>query len=153
MSAVAHDLRLSVGTFSILIEDASGAVDASFDPASVTVVCARHDGADAMDTLSGSDKKKIDGNIRDDVLQVRRHAEITFVGKRSSADGQTMQIDGRLRLHGQEKALRVLALRKDGAWVCDVELNQPDFGIKPFTALLGTLRVQAKILVQVEVPV
>jgi polyisoprenoid-binding protein YceI len=152
LSAVAHDLRLRVGKFSIAFDETTGTIDADFDPASLSVVCARRDGADAPELLSDADKRKIDAHVRDDVVQVRRHAQITFVGKRIGGDARAMQVEGQLRMHGQKRSLRVNVEQRDGKWMCEVELHQPDWGIKPFTAMLGTLRVKPTIRVQIEVP-
>ena len=152
LSAVAHDLRLRVGRFGIAFDEATGVVDAGFDPASLSVVCARRDAADAPELLSDSDKRKIDAHVRDDVLHVRRHRQLTFVGKRVGGDAQTMQVEGQLLMHGQQRPLRVNVEQRDGKWICEVELHQPDWGIKPFSAMLGTLRVKPTIRVQIEVP-
>jgi len=151
LSAVAHDLRLQVGKFNIAFDEATGTIDAAFEPTSLSVVCARRDGADAPELLSDADKRKIEAHVRDDVLQVRRHAQITFVGKRIGGDAHAMQLEGQLRLHGQTRPLRVNVEQRDGKWMCEVELYQPDWGIKPFTAMLGTLRVKPTIRVQIEV--
>lgn len=152
LSAVAHDLRLRVGKFSIAFDETTGVIEASFDPASLSVACARRDGADVPELLSDADKRKIDAHVRDDVLQVRRHERLTFIGKRVGGDAQAMQVEGRLLMHGQQRPLRVVAEQRDGKWHCEVELLQPDWGIKPFTAMLGTLRVKPTIRVQLEVP-
>ena len=37
-------------------------------------------------------------------------------------------------------------------WVAELKLHQPDFGIKPYSAALGALKVKPDILVRVSVP-
>jgi hypothetical protein len=36
--------------------------------------------------------------------------------------------------------------------VAEVKIHQPDFGIKPYTAALGALKVKPDVLVRVSVP-
>jgi hypothetical protein len=36
--------------------------------------------------------------------------------------------------------------------VAEIKLHQPDFGIKPFTAALGALKVKPDVVVRVSVP-
>jgi hypothetical protein len=37
-------------------------------------------------------------------------------------------------------------------YIAEARIHQPDFGIRPYTALLGTLRVQPDVMVRVVVP-
>ncbi len=37
-------------------------------------------------------------------------------------------------------------------WTAEVRLQQPDFGIRPYRAMLGTLRVQPDVLIRMSVP-
>jgi hypothetical protein len=44
-------------------------------------------------------------------------------------------------------------VRADGdRWVTDLKLHQPDFGIKPFSAALGALKVKPDVIIRVSVP-
>lgn len=151
LSAVAHDLKIRVGQCSITIgEDES--IEATFDPKSLSVVCARKDGRDAPGTLSGGDKKKIESNIQKDVLHSKKHPEIRFVSTSVTRDGDRATITGDLTLHGKTKSITATATKKGERWETEVSIHQPDYGIKPYSAMLGALKVQSTLRVQLSVP-
>jgi len=150
LSAVAHDLKIRVGQGSITVDGDS--VEATFDPKSLSVVCARKDGRDAPGTLSGGDKKKIEGNIVKDVLHSKKHPEIRFRSTSAERDGDRATITGELTLHGRTKTLTATATKKGERWETEVAIHQPDFGIKPYSAMLGALKVQPTVKVQLSVP-
>ena len=55
-------------------------------------------------------------------------------------------------LGGRSKALTIEARRDAGRWVAEVLLHQPDFGVKPYSAMLGTLKIKPDVRVRVSVP-
>jgi polyisoprenoid-binding protein YceI len=66
--------------------------------------------------------------------------------------GATRVVTGNLTLHGQTRSVTA-TIREDGAnWTTDVTLQQPDFGIKPYKALGGALKVKPEVRVTVRVP-
>ena len=77
LSAVAHDLRISVSSFSIDIADDGSAVSATFDATSLKTDCAMKDGSPTS-SLSDKDKADIDSNILKDVLITKKHPKISF---------------------------------------------------------------------------
>jgi polyisoprenoid-binding protein YceI len=152
LSAVAHDLRIRVERFTIMIDEASGSIEARFFADSLRVDTAMKDGREAFDSLRDGQKRDIEANIVGDVLHARKHPEIVFRSTRVDGEGDERRIEGTLALHGTQRPLQAVARRKAGRWVAEVELHQPDFGIKPFTAMLGTLKVRPTVRVRVSVP-
>ena len=152
LSAVAHDLRIRVERFSIEVDEAAGTVRGTFFASSLRVDCAMKNGREDFDALSDRNRREIEGNIADDVLHARRFPEIAFRSTRIDGEGDERRIEGTLSLHGTERPLRVTARRQAGQWVAEVELRQPDFGIKPYSAMLGTLKIQPIVRVRVSVP-
>jgi hypothetical protein len=152
LAPVAHDLRLRVTRFSIDVHLAQGAVTATFHTNSLVVDCPMKDGAENPSALSASDKHKIAGQIRDDVLHSAKHPEAVFRSKSVSAraDGG-YDLQGELTLHGVTKVLagqtRVVAGRQQ----LELRLHQPDFGVTPYRAMLGTLKIQADVTIRVTV--
>ncbi len=151
LSKVAHDLKIRVTSFQLSVDES--AVKGSFDPTSLQVVCARRDGQDDQNALSDGDKAKIEQNIRKDVLEAKRHGAITFASTEVSRNGDHATVRGDLTLHGVTRAISARVTREEDWWTTEVRLHQPDFGIKPFTAMLGTLKVQPDVRVQLRVPV
>lgn len=154
LSAVAHDLRIRVERFTIDVDEAAGTVQATFSASSLRVDCAMKNGREDFDALSDRNRREIEDNIAGDVLHAKRHPEIVFRSTRpmTGSEGDERHLEGTLSLHGAERPLRVTARRQAGKWVTEVELRQPDFGIKPYSAMLGTLKVQPIVRVRVSVP-
>ena len=152
LSRLAHDLKLQVERFSIEVDDSSRQIKATFDPSSIQVVSAQTDGRDDPSTLSKGDKKKIHDNVVKDVLRVRKHPEICFDSSNVVERGEGFAVEGTLQMHGKSRNIQA-SVRADGdRWVTEVRLHQPDFGIKPYTAALGALKVKPDVLVRLSVP-
>jgi len=146
LSALAHDLEIAVGRFSIDVS-AELAVDATFEAGSLTVLHAIKDGR-PHDVATG-DKHKIEKNLRDDVLDARRYPEIRFRAAKAIPDGDGFALTGELTLHGKTRPLALKTRLVEGKQVAEVTLHQPDFGIKPFSAMLGTLKIKPDLKVRV----
>jgi polyisoprenoid-binding protein YceI len=152
LSAVAHDLKLKVGSFHIDVADDRSRIEATFDPRSIRVACAMIDGRESPSTLSDKDKTKIEGNITSDVIPVGKHPEVRFQSSSLREDGDVWVARGSLTLAGKTRDIDVRG-RKDGERViAEVVIHQPDFGIKPYSAMLGTLKIQADIKVRISIP-
>lgn len=151
LSAVAHDLRIEVTRFTVEVGEGP-TIDARFDAASLRVACAVQAGVDAPAALSPRDRAEIDRNIAHDVLEARRYPEIRFRSNavESVADGH--RIRGTLELHGGARPLELVAQRRGDRECVEVTLHQPDFGIRPYRALLGTLRIRPDVRVLIELP-
>jgi hypothetical protein len=152
LSPIAHDLQLRVTELTLTIDDETRAIDARFDPRSLRVVCTMRGGAPVPGTPSNADKQDIERNIARDVLDVERYSEIRFTSTSVTPEGDRQQIRGTLLLHGQTREIATTAWREGDAYVAEVRLHQPDFGIRPYRAMMGTLRVQADVVVRIRVP-
>lgn len=146
LSPVAHDLRLKVTRFSVTVDEARTSVTASFDATSLVVDTPMKDGVENPSALSQGDKDKIAGQIRDDVLNARKYPEISFRSRALSArsDGG-FDFAGELSLHGVTRPLSGATRSVAGRQVLELALHQPEFGIAPFRAMLGTLKIRADV--------
>lgn len=151
LSAVAHDLELRVGSFEIEVSD--GRITARFDPRSIEVVDAILDGRRAPGALSARDKEKIQSNIVSEVIPVKKHPDVRFESSEVVEEAGGWTVRGRLELAGRSRELVVKATREGDAALAEVVLHQPDFGIKPYTAMLGTLKIKPDIRVRIRIPV
>lgn len=149
LSPVAHDLRLRVARFSVTVDEAAGRVSASFDAASLVVDAPMKDGVENPSALSAADRDKIAAQIRDEVLASRKYPEVGFRSSSLSprSDGG-YDFAGVLSLHGAQRELTGSTQRVGGRQVLELSLHQPDFGIAPFRAMLGTLKIQADVRVR-----
>lgn len=152
LAGVAHDLRIDVTRFSVDVADDGSSVVARFEAGSLRVAGAMEHGRVEPDALSVGDKRKIEENIGKDVLDVRRHPQVELVSTRVAPEGDGHRIDAKLRLHGIERALTFVTKKEGAHEVARVRLHQPDYGITPYKAMLGALRIRADVDVVLELP-
>jgi polyisoprenoid-binding protein YceI len=154
LSKVAHDLRIRVDRFDVKIEGEGDArsVSATFDPNSLVVESALASGRDNPGALSRSDLRKIEDTIRKDVLHTKKHPKLEFQSTRVEDDGDGLRVTGDLTLHGRTRELRLHVRDTGDAWETEATLHQPDFGIEPFKAMLGTLKIKPDVRVKLRVP-
>lgn len=155
LSPVAHDLKLKVGRWSAhLDKGALGiAVTAAFDPSSIVVEGVMREGKVHTDVLGARDADKIARTIREEVLLTQRHPSISWRGKGVMVNG-VPRVDGEVTLAGKTKNVssRVKKEGKDEVfWLIETTLHQPDFGIKPYTAMLGALKIKPDVVVTLRV--
>lgn len=152
LSAVAHDLELDVGSFEIDLADDRSAVSATFDPRSICVLHAMAGGRPNPGGLGAKDKDKIAANIVSDVLPAKKHPSIRFASEEITKAGSGWRVRGTLELAGRSREV-TLAVREEGDHaIGEVTLHQPDFGIKPYSAMLGTLKIKPDVKVTIRVP-
>lgn len=152
LAKLAHDLKLKVERFQISVDDTSKKIEATFDARSVKVVCRRKDGQDDHSGLNAIEIAAIHSNVEKDVLDSKKFPEIKFVSTSVSPEGEGYRIVGDLTLHGKTKSISTVAKRVGDRFVTEIRLHQPDFGIKPYSAMMGALKVQADVVVSVSVP-
>ncbi|MDH4283056.1 MAG: YceI family protein [Myxococcales bacterium] len=150
LSKAAHDLKIRVDQFEIQVEDASQAIEATFDSSSLRLVSAQVDGRE--ESLSARDVEKIHNHIVKDVLHSKEFPEVRFVSSSVEPLEHGFRVKGSLTLHGQTRPLSADIRAEGEQWVTDVPLHQPDFGIKPFRALFGTIRIKPGVRIRVSVP-
>jgi polyisoprenoid-binding protein YceI len=106
------------------------------------------------DKVSASDRQKIEGTMRDEVLEITKYPEIVFkstgVTASKTGDGQYQaKISGELNLHGVTRPLTINAqlefgdktLRASGAFA----VKQSSFDIKPVSVAGGTIKVKDEL--------
>ncbi len=146
LSAAGHDLELSARTATVQLDLEAQRVTVEIAAGSLEVLHAVANGQPAPSLLSTSDRAEIQKNLSRSVLEVSRFPTIRYEGR---IDGD--RLAGRLELHGSIQP-RDLAFTREGNRIqLEAELDQRDFGIRPFRALLGALKVQARVRVQVRV--
>ncbi|HEX9102272.1 MAG TPA: YceI family protein [Polyangia bacterium] len=144
LSAVGHDLCLRVERFTVEVtgDPSAPAILGRFDAASLRVT----------GDVAPGDARKIEQHAADDVLAARRFPTIELRSTRVVRDGERARIEATLALHGTTRPLAFDAVADAGDWRAEVRLDQRDFGIKPFSAMLGTLRVRPDLVVRIRVP-
>jgi polyisoprenoid-binding protein YceI len=151
LSAVGHDLLMRVGSLEISIEPGAS-VSARLAPASLRVVTALRDGRPLPGALSADDVRTIEAAAAGEVLRASRFPEVRFASTRVTAVADGYDVEGELTLAGVTRPVRLEARRAGERLVAEVDLHQPDFGIRPYRAFLGALRVRPDVRVRVSVP-
>lgn len=145
LSRLAHDLRLSLARFEINVDGDN--ISAKFWPESLSVDGAVKKGRVDPNTPGPSDKQKIHGNITEKILHTARHPEITFTGTGAS----TGKVKGDLTLHGRTQAIEMRVRQAGSGYKGEVELVPTRWGIPPFKAVGGAIKLQDKVRIEFEV--
>jgi hypothetical protein len=145
LSRVAHDLRLHVERFTVTRE--GDEIIARFEAASIVVDGVMH--ADRLDPngLGQRDRDKITQTIRDDILRTRQHPSIEFRGR---LDLPGLRCVGELTLLGVRRPLTIHAKRERDHVCASVSLRPSEFGISPYKALAGAIRLQDRVRVDLD---
>lgn len=154
LSAVAHDLELRVRRFSVEVSapgEGPTPLFARLDAGSLRVVTALAHGRPHA-ALGEADTRNIERTIVAEVLEARRFPEIRYSARAITGQGGHRRIEGTLSLHGRDRALALQAVREGESWRVEATLHQPDFGIKPYSAMLGTLKIKPDVRVVLTLP-
>lgn len=145
-----HDLHMEVtsweGTLQLTDDPHSSSVHLTADAGSLRVV----DGTGGMVKLGEDDKSDIKQTIDEEILKATTIA-FDSTSVRPGADGQGYEVDGELELLGRRAPVS-FALVLDGEHLTGrATVKQTDWGIKPYSALFGTLKVADEVDVAVDV--
>lgn len=143
---LAHDLRLRVRRFEITLEQ--GRLNAWFGADSLLVEGVMRGGTLDVATLSEHDKQRIHATIQGDILDSANYARIEFTGAARVVGPNQLHVTGSLRLHGREQRLEFDAQRDGQTLRLGVEFAPSRFGIEPYKALAGAIRLQDRVLVE-----
>jgi len=148
LSRLAHDLELGLDDFELVY--AEGRVTFSFAPSSLVVMGPVIDGVLVAEGLSNRHKAEIRTNIRDKVLLTAHHPEGRFEGNYVE-DDTGVRVEGNLTLLAETRPVVFELAQASGAFRGVVELVPSRWGIQPFTAMFGALRLKDRVEVVVTV--
>ena len=153
LSGFAHDHEIGVKSFTgkIVVPElgaSGGSLELNVDATSLAVLDKKP---------SEEDKKKIYNSMHTEALESAKHPKIMFKSvsvtdlKPTGGDVYSFTLNGDLTLHGVTKRIAVPVsltinaqeLRAIGKYT----LRQTDFGIKPYSAAGGTIKVKNEITV------
>lgn len=147
-----HDLAIEVtgwsGELTVNDDLAPAALGLHIDLTSLVV----RDGSGGLKPLTDKDKRDIAVTARK-VLGTDKHpqATITATGFDQAGDGKWL-VSGTLELNGVQRPLRVRVTDAgQGRYRASASVVQSQFGIKPYSAFLGALRVRDAVEVEADV--
>ena len=140
-----HDLVLEVTAWHATLEVADAtSLTLEADAGSLRV----RSGSGGIQALGDDDKANIETTIDDDVL---RRTDIAFHSTDVRGGDGSLDVHGELELAGRVHPIAfALAIGEDGALTGTAVVRQTDWGIKPYTALFGTLKVADEVQVVIE---
>ena len=154
-SPFAHDLEIRAQRLTCEFRKSGHgafAVEAHIDARRLRVRCAVTGMHEESGVLSLADKDRINAHIQQDVLHTDTFPDIHFVSTHVDAVPDSLDVTGELTLMGCTRTIRLLAHRVHRHFVATTQIHQPDFGIKPFAAPLGLMRVKPDVLVEISLP-
>ena len=142
-----HDLLIEVTSWSATLDTgADPALVLSADPSSLRV----REGSGGMQALDDDDKAGIERTIDEEVLK-GSPIEFRSTSVEPGADGGPGRVEGELELAGTRRPIAFeLAAGDDGRLTGTAVVTQSDWGMKPYSALFGTLKVEDDVEVAVE---
>jgi polyisoprenoid-binding protein YceI len=149
LSAFGHNPKIE-------IRDLKGEIH--FDPAQIEKstmhLVIRADSLTVADNISDKDRRDIENDMREKVLETAKYPEIVFdvssVTVSKADNSQTgVTLNGQLSLHGVTRGQKVPAtLAETGDMLRafgEFSLRQTDYGIKPVSAVGGGLKVKDEV--------
>ncbi|HEX4642812.1 MAG TPA: YceI family protein [Candidatus Acidoferrales bacterium] len=149
LSSFGHNPTMSIRDFSGEIE----CQPETFDQANIRFTV-RTSAMEVLDEMKRDDRRKLEQEMYGTVLEVSRFPEAEFESKsisvqKLSADLLAVHVTGDLTFHGATQShafdARVTRLGTMLRISGDFPLSQSEYGIKPFSAAGGTLRLKDEV--------
>lgn len=148
LSGAAHDLRLRFERFTCRLDGAALAVTVALD--SLRVDGPVRQGVVRAGEYDAGRRAEIERAARTQVLRADRFPVATFTGQAAPRqDG--FDVRGTLALAGREAPLAFLVTKEGATYRAAFELRPSRWSIAPYSALLGTIRVQDRVRIEVAV--
>ncbi|SLM31486.1 conserved hypothetical protein [Desulfamplus magnetovallimortis] len=151
LSHAAHDLLLKATDFKIDLnipdgDFTSASLNMELKSDSIDVLYAMKEGKPQPNLLKKKDKSEIKAFMEKDVLHVSKYRTITFESIMIQQKETYYMVKGKLSLHGTVRIITFKVKSDDGKrFKGTVILAQTNFGIKPFNALMGALKVRNRV--------
>ncbi|WP_433243848.1 YceI family protein [Streptosporangium sp. CA-135522] len=147
-----HDLTIEVtgwrGDATIDVADPAGSsVTVEVDAGSLEV----REGSGGVKPLGDSDREEIKKTIRKKILDVERHPTITFRSTRVDGTAESFLIEGDLTLLGVTRPVTIHGLVAEGRVRGSAAIVQSLWGIRPYSALFGALKLSDEVKVWFDV--
>ncbi|GLX02588.1 YceI family protein [Microtetraspora sp. NBRC 16547] len=145
-----HDLTLEPTRWrgeATVADPASSSVTVEVDVESIEV----REGTGGIKPLSDSDRADIVRNLRDKVLNAREHPTITFRSSRVDGTVESFHVEGDLTIAGVTRTVTMEGRAADGRVRGSTTVVQSRWGIRPYSAFFGTLRLSDEVGVEFDV--
>lgn len=148
LSRVAHDLALCLDRFEVTLD--GEILDAEFELTSLFVRGPVEAGVVRPERFDAAHRAEIERAMHEHVLDTRRHPKARFRG-RAVPTNAGFDVHGTLELVGRSEPLSFAVRRDDGTFRAEIELAPSRWGIEPYRALLGAIRLRDRVKIALEV--
>lgn len=148
LSAVAHDLRLRLDEFEVTLDGTT--LRAELDLAALRVEGPVTPGTQEVAAYDARQRADVETAMRREVLQTRQHPRAVFEGS-ASPEGTGFRVEGQLELVGKLAPLVFTVATGEGGYAARFELQPSRWGIAPYKAMLGAIRVKDVVRVELSV--
>jgi polyisoprenoid-binding protein YceI len=152
-SRAGHDLKITFGSWSGQVDTAGddltqATVRAVVQLASIEIL----EGTGGVAPLTGRDRREITKTALR-LLGAEAHPEVVFESTGVAADARQSSgtLDGTLTVAGVTAPVSLRVTSTDGGWHATTTLLQRSFGIEPYRAFFGALRLADDVRVEVDV--
>jgi hypothetical protein len=143
-SKAGHDLLIEVGSWQATLDpEARPALTLTADSRSCRVL----EGTGGVKALDDDDKANIAKTIDDEVL---KGCAIEFRSNQVERRPDGLSVTGELTLGGRTAPVSFELAMGDGRLTGGATVKQTDFGMKPYTALFGALKVADEVRVGID---
>ncbi len=151
-STVGHDLTIEVTDWSVELDvPETGPADATATARVELGSLAVREGTGGARPLTDKDRGEIENNARR-TLDVDRHPTATFESTRVVTGDDSATISGTLTLHGVATPIDVQVREvTPDRYRATTVVTQSAYGIKPYSAFLGALKVRDDVELEIEV--
>ena len=151
-SKAGHDLTIEVtrwqGRATVdTAEPANSSVSVDADVDSFEVI----EGTGGVKPLSDSDRAEIKKTLREKILQSSRYPSITFRSTKVSGTPESFTAQGDLSIAGTTNPATVRGGITDGRARGDTTIAQTQWGIQPYSAFFGALKLADEVAVEFDV--
>lgn len=142
-----HDLEMVVTRWAATLElGETSSLRVTADSSSLRV----REGRGGVKALDDDDRENIRQTIDDEVLK-RTSIEFRSTEVEATTNGDHLRVRGELELMGRTASLEFeLELTGENRLTGRATVRQTEFGMKPYTALFGALRVADEVVITVE---
>jgi polyisoprenoid-binding protein YceI len=138
-----HDLLIHVTEWSATLDTDAPSVTLDGDATSLRV----REGTGGIKPLGEDDHANIETTIDDEVL---RRRDIGFRSTRVETTDGGLHVEGELTLAGQTRPIAFDLSLADGRVTGAAVVRQTEWGMKPYTALFGALKVADEVRVEID---
>jgi YceI-like domain len=138
-----HNLLIGVTSWAATLDvGEDDGITLTVDPRSLVVI----EGTGGMMELGDEEKDAIEQTIGQEVLT---DGAIEFRSTRVAVDGDSVSVEGELELVGTRHPVAFELSTEDGRLTGSATVKQTAWGIEPYTALFGTLKVADDVEVSI----